>query len=307
MRILVTGAAGFLGRALLRTLASRAPDDQIAALDLAPLVRMPTRAGQISWLSGALDDRDMMERARLQDFDVVYHLASVPGALAEREPALGRRVNLDATLDLFDRLAALRPKAAGCLREQRRGLWRHGRTTDRRGQSDAADKHLRRPQADGRNRALGSFPEGRAFRNCAAPSGPHRAPGKTAGFGSAFMSELPRAYAAGRALRLPRLASRPPHGGCRPAAPREICSRPPRSMFAARFSFRPFDCRSPRSSMRFPISSGRIAGRSFRSIQTSASKRCLAAFPNSRPRRKRPSASPTTERRSELIKEALAP
>ena len=126
MRILVTGAAGFLGRALLRTLASRCREDQITALDLAP----PSNAeatGQISWVSGALDDRDMMERAGLQDFDVIYHLASVPGALAEREPALGRRVNLDATLDLFERWPP-RPKAAGRLCEQRGGLRRHGRT-----------------------------------------------------------------------------------------------------------------------------------------------------------------------------------
>ena len=42
MRILVTGAAGFLGRALLRTLASRCREDQITALDLAP-PSMPKR------------------------------------------------------------------------------------------------------------------------------------------------------------------------------------------------------------------------------------------------------------------------
>ena len=89
-------------------------------------------SGQISWLTGAIGDREVMEKARLQDFDIVYHLVSVPGALAEREPALGRRVNLDATLDLFDQLGCVQPSAAGCLRKQRRSLRRHGRAVDRR-------------------------------------------------------------------------------------------------------------------------------------------------------------------------------
>ena len=106
MRILVTGAAGFLGRALLRTIASRAPDDEITALDVTANSSEAAAHGQISWLSGAVDDREVMEKAGLQDFDIIYHLVNVPGALAEREPALGRRINLDATLDLFDRLAA---------------------------------------------------------------------------------------------------------------------------------------------------------------------------------------------------------
>ena len=63
MRILVTGAAGFLGRALLRTLASRSRDHQITALDIEPPFNAEAN-GPISWLSGALDDRDMMDRAR---------------------------------------------------------------------------------------------------------------------------------------------------------------------------------------------------------------------------------------------------
>ena len=40
----------------------------------------------------------------------IKHLASVPGGLVEREPALGRRVNLDATINVFERLAASRQR-----------------------------------------------------------------------------------------------------------------------------------------------------------------------------------------------------
>ena len=104
MRILVTGAAGFLGRALLPP-SLRAPGGR----DHSPghTASRPKRSAWSDLLAvRRVDDREVMEKAGLQDFDIIYHLASVPGALAEREPALGRRVNLDATLDLFDRLAA---------------------------------------------------------------------------------------------------------------------------------------------------------------------------------------------------------
>jgi len=195
MRILVTGAAGFLGRALLPTLASRSREDQITALDIA----QPSNAesdGQISWLCGALDDRAMMERVGLQDFDVVYHLASVPGALAEREPALGRRVNLDATLDLFDRLAASggEPRVVyassvavyGDMDERSIGADSPARPTSTYGAHKrmaeiALADHSRRGELSGIALRL----PGLIARH-----------GKTTGFGSAFMSELPRAYAA---------------------------------------------------------------------------------------------------------------
>ena len=197
MRILVTGAAGFLGRALLRTLASRSREHQIIALDLAPPINAEA-TGPISWLSGALDDRDMMERAGLQDFDVVYHLASVPGALAEREPALGRRVNLDATLDLFDRLAGSgrRPRVVyassvavyGDMDGRPIGVDSPARPTSTYGAHKrmaeiALSDHSRRGELSGIALRL---------------PGLIARPGKSAGFGSAFMSELPRAYAAGK-------------------------------------------------------------------------------------------------------------
>ena len=208
MRILVTGAAGFLGRALLRTMASRAPDDEITALDVTANSSEAAAPGQFSWLSGAVDDREVMEKAGLQDFDIIYHLVSVPGALAEREPALGRRVNLDATLDLFDRLAASgrRPRVIYASSVAVYGEMEGGPISA--DSPNSADKHLRRPQADGRDRALGSFPEGRAFRNCAAPSGPRRAPGKRGGLRLRFHERTAARIRGGRALRLPSFARR---------------------------------------------------------------------------------------------------
>ena len=196
MRILVTGAAGFLGRALLRTMASRAPDDEITALDVTANSSEAAAPGQISWLSGAVDDREVMEKAGLQDFDIIYHLVSVPGALAEREPALGRRVNLDATLDLFDRLAASgrRPRVIYASSVAVYG--------EMEGQSIGAHSPTRPTSTYGAHKRMAEMALADHSRRGGLSGIALRLPGliarhgKTTGFGSVFMSELPRAYAA---------------------------------------------------------------------------------------------------------------
>ncbi|MGY4303315.1 nucleoside-diphosphate-sugar epimerase [Bradyrhizobium sp. USDA 4369] len=104
MRILITGAAGFIGRALLHRLLTEMDGADITALDLAEAP--PDVSGaRLSWISGGLDDRAVLERLGAAPFDRVFHLASVPGGRAEAEPVLGRRVNLDASLDLLQLLA----------------------------------------------------------------------------------------------------------------------------------------------------------------------------------------------------------
>ena len=106
MRVLVTGAGGYVGGALVRRLLA---DGHIAGRTLDTLVATDLR------LDGLPPDARLqcvaadLSLAATQDalfggpLDTVFHLASVPGGTAEAQPALARRVNLDATLDLFDR------------------------------------------------------------------------------------------------------------------------------------------------------------------------------------------------------------
>lgn len=107
MRALVTGAGGFVGSALVDLLRARgrvgeAPVSALALADRRLAHDVP--AGTLL-LEGDLGSATLLQR--VADFrpDVVFHLAAVPGGAAESDYALGRRVNLDATLALFEQLA----------------------------------------------------------------------------------------------------------------------------------------------------------------------------------------------------------
>ena len=99
--VLVTGAGGFIGSALARRLAAAAPGRLI--LCDRTLADAPAGAERIE---GDLGDPEVLDSALAALPDVVFHLASVPSALSEAEPATSRAVNLDASLALLERLAA---------------------------------------------------------------------------------------------------------------------------------------------------------------------------------------------------------
>jgi D-erythronate 2-dehydrogenase len=101
MHVVITGAAGFLGRALRAQLA----DGESAGMRLTLIdpAAAPAMDGD-TWLTDS--DRDAAERSRSLDAaDIVVHLAAVPGGAAERDYAASKRVNLDLSLELLGHLA----------------------------------------------------------------------------------------------------------------------------------------------------------------------------------------------------------
>jgi nucleoside-diphosphate-sugar epimerase len=101
MRVLVTGAGGFVGRNLVRAMSGRfevtAVDADLSALTQGQFLRL---------CEGDLADARVRQAALAGGIDGVVHLAAVPGGAAEAYPALSRRVNIDATMHLLDACAA---------------------------------------------------------------------------------------------------------------------------------------------------------------------------------------------------------
>lgn len=108
-RVLVTGAGGFVGQALVQRLLLQPGLEQLVAVDrqldahALPWLRDP----RVRAVVGDFAAPATLQHALAQPPDGVFHLASLPGSRAEALPDGGMAVNLLATAALWQRLAAL--------------------------------------------------------------------------------------------------------------------------------------------------------------------------------------------------------
>jgi nucleoside-diphosphate-sugar epimerase len=107
MRILITGAAGMIGRKLTHRLArdGALAGRAITALDLHDIVeaeRPDLPGAEIGIHTGDLADAGAAAKLVAAKPDMVFHLAGVVSGEAEADFAKGYRVNLDGTRMLFD-------------------------------------------------------------------------------------------------------------------------------------------------------------------------------------------------------------
>lgn len=108
MKCVIVGAGGFVGSRLVETML--AETGSLRELVLVDQVLPPSHADpRVTMFSGDFSDSGLMKRAT-DGADSVILLAAILGGAAENNYALARKVNVDATLTLFEHLRDRNPK-----------------------------------------------------------------------------------------------------------------------------------------------------------------------------------------------------
>ena len=109
VRVLITGGAGFLGKALAARLLQRgqlSADGRDERIDRITLVDVVPAEGlddsRIAQITGDISDRQLLERAVDGQTTAIFHLAAVVSGQAEADFDLGMRVNLDGIRALLE-------------------------------------------------------------------------------------------------------------------------------------------------------------------------------------------------------------
>ena len=111
MRILITGADGFLGRRVVDKLLAAGrigdgfePVSRLVLMDLHMGRRIDDP--RVVPVVGSFTDADTRSAAIAGGVDLLFHLASLPGGAAQANYKLGRSVNLEGPIALIDALCA---------------------------------------------------------------------------------------------------------------------------------------------------------------------------------------------------------
>jgi threonine 3-dehydrogenase len=96
--VLVTGANGEIGRALLQALAAHGRYE-VVTLDLMPIPE-PLRSLSAASYAGNIMDQYLLDQiAAHHEVDIVFHLAALLSTRGERDPELAHQVNVEGTLN----------------------------------------------------------------------------------------------------------------------------------------------------------------------------------------------------------------
>ena len=98
--VLVTGANGEIGRALLRTLADHGGYD-VATLDLLPPADEMRKLAGASYVGNVMDRHLLDQVAAQHEVDVVFHLAALLSTRGERDPELAHQINVEGTINVL--------------------------------------------------------------------------------------------------------------------------------------------------------------------------------------------------------------
>lgn len=199
----MTGAAGFIGRAVIDRI-MRGALGKISTLRLNDVQQFEHDGASI--IAGSYADSSVRERLIEGGIDILFHLASLPGGASERDPKLGKSVNLDGTIALLDAAAAREANAGVPVIVYTSSIAALGRSA-----LPVSDETALRPSGSyGTHKAMIEFyladltrrgvVDGRSVRPAGIVARPRHA---FAGFATAWMSDLFHAAAEGRDITIP--------------------------------------------------------------------------------------------------------